>query len=81
MLLAALLERVLLRLASCEGEEQLQQQINALLCPILLKFESTDASVRAKLMEILSHINKARQLCQERSQESTIGTDCMLYRC
>jgi hypothetical protein len=55
----ALLERVLLRLASCEGEEQLQQQINALLCPILLKFETADVNVRSKLMEILSHINKA----------------------
>eukprot|EP00049_Salpingoeca_infusionum_P024422 m.15887 g.15887 ORF g.15887 m.15887 type:complete len:1890 (-) comp6833_c0_seq1:1619-7288(-) len=53
-----LLERVSLRLASCDGSEQLSKQLNALLCPLILKFNTQSAEIRKVLMGIISHVTK-----------------------
>eukprot|EP00040_Diaphanoeca_grandis_P033522 m.205696 g.205696 ORF g.205696 m.205696 type:complete len:976 (-) comp32922_c0_seq1:267-3194(-) len=53
-----LLQGVLLRLASCDTDEKLEAQLKVFLAPVLLKATNPDAQARAKVMEILSHINK-----------------------
>lgn len=58
MFYLALLERVFLRLGSAETDEQLQASIYKFLPPVLLKLSSTQEGVRAKVMELLIHINK-----------------------
>jgi len=52
-----LLERVLMRLAIAEND-QLEKQLNSLLVPVLSKLLSGNEQVRAKVLEILGHINK-----------------------
>lgn len=52
-----LLERVLLKLGLAE-DEQLEQQLNKFLGPVLLKITSPSEDVRKKVMEILTHVNK-----------------------
>lgn len=52
------LENVELKLAMCNTDAQLEKTIQVFLPPVLLKLASTDASVKKKVMEILSHINK-----------------------
>uniref|UniRef100_A0A1B0DQH6 Proteasome component Ecm29 N-terminal domain-containing protein n=1 Tax=Phlebotomus papatasi TaxID=29031 RepID=A0A1B0DQH6_PHLPP len=54
----ALLERVLLRLACADTDEQLQNAVSKFLAPVLLKIVSSDEAVRLKVMEVLTHINK-----------------------
>ncbi|GAB0097179.1 Proteasome-associated protein ECM29 homolog [Sergentomyia squamirostris] len=54
----ALLERVLLRLACADSDEQLENAVNKFLAPVLLKIVSPEESVRLKVMEVLTHINK-----------------------
>lgn len=58
----ALLDRVLLRLTTCEGDEALQAQIDALLCPILLKCPTDSAAVHAKVTSVLKHITEVRHI-------------------
>ncbi|KAI8369986.1 proteasome stabiliser-domain-containing protein [Blakeslea trispora] len=53
-----LLENVELKLALCSSDAQLEKNIQMFLPPVLLKLGSTDAQVKKKVMEILSHINK-----------------------
>ncbi|XP_055694622.1 proteasome-associated protein ECM29 homolog [Lutzomyia longipalpis] len=53
-----LLERVLLRLACADTDEQLQAAVSKFLAPVLLKIVSPEESVRLKVMEVLTHINK-----------------------
>ncbi|XP_059609063.1 proteasome-associated protein ECM29 homolog [Phlebotomus argentipes] len=54
----ALLERVLLRLACADTDEQLENAVSKFLAPVLLKIVSPEESVRLKVMEVLTHINK-----------------------
>eukprot|EP00056_Hartaetosiga_gracilis_P021694 m.25829 g.25829 ORF g.25829 m.25829 type:complete len:1985 (-) comp9214_c0_seq1:83-6037(-) len=56
-----LLDRVLLRIASANTDNETEKQLNALLCPIILKFTSPHPAVKAKLMELLRHINEILQ--------------------
>lgn len=42
---------------------QLSQQLQSLLCPMLLKLASPHQAVKVKLMSALSHINKVGLLC------------------
>lgn len=53
-----LLERVLLKLGLSDTDEQLEQQLNKFLGPVLLKIVSPSEEVRKKVMEILTHVNK-----------------------
>lgn len=53
-----LLERVLLKLGLADTDEQLEQQLNKFLGPVLLKIVSPSEDVRKKVMEILTHVNK-----------------------
>ncbi|CAH1774881.1 unnamed protein product [Owenia fusiformis] len=53
-----LLERVFLRLGSCETDEQLQSNLAKFLVPCLSKISSEFENVRKKVMELLTHINK-----------------------
>jgi proteasome component ECM29 len=53
-----LLERVLLKLGLTETDEQLEQQLNKFLAPVLLKIVSPHEEVRKKVMEIFTHVNK-----------------------
>ena len=53
-----LLERVFMRLATAETDQQLQDNINKFLSPVLLKLNSQNEGVRKKVMELLVHINK-----------------------
>jgi proteasome component ECM29 len=55
---SVLLERVLLKLGLAETDEQLEQQLNKFLGPVLLKIVSPSEEVRKKVMEILTHVNK-----------------------
>lgn len=63
----ALLERVLLKIAMCDTDEKSEAQLKGLLAPILAKAATPSPAARAKLMEILSHINKV--------SKSVPGTD------
>lgn len=53
-----MLERVLLKLGLTDTDEQLEQQLNKFLGPVLLKIVSPSEEVRKKVMEILTHVNK-----------------------
>eukprot|EP00051_Salpingoeca_urceolata_P011781 m.146336 g.146336 ORF g.146336 m.146336 type:complete len:1908 (-) comp17250_c0_seq1:152-5875(-) len=53
-----LLEKVHMRIALCDSDEKLQSQLDKLLAPVLLRIASKDAAVRAKVMELLSHVSK-----------------------
>ena len=55
---SVLLERVLLKLGLTDTDEQLEQQLNKFLGPVLLKIVSPSEEVRKKVMEILTHVNK-----------------------
>ncbi|KAG0303005.1 hypothetical protein BGZ98_007067, partial [Dissophora globulifera] len=53
-----LLDNVELRFALAETDAQLEKTLNTFLCPVLLKLASPAESVRAKVVGILTHINK-----------------------
>ncbi|XP_078353041.1 LOW QUALITY PROTEIN: proteasome adapter and scaffold protein ECM29-like [Oculina patagonica] len=53
-----LLERVFLRVASAETDEQLEKTVNNFLCPLLLKVASPHQEVKNKVMTLLTHLNK-----------------------
>lgn len=55
---AELLERVLLRLGTAETDDQLETAVKKFLTPVLLKITSPSESVRCKVMEVLTHLNK-----------------------
>lgn len=54
----ALLDKVLMRLASADSDENLTAAVNKFLPPCLLKLSSQQEGVRKKVMELLVHINK-----------------------
>lgn len=58
MFFSVLLERVLLKLGLADTDEQLEQQLNKFLAPVLLKITSPSEDVRKKVMEIFTHVNK-----------------------
>ncbi|KAF9962710.1 hypothetical protein BGZ70_007955 [Mortierella alpina] len=53
-----LLDNVELRFALAESDSQLEKTLNTFLCPVLLKLASPTENVRAKVIAILTHINK-----------------------
>ncbi|KAG0278438.1 hypothetical protein BGZ95_004007 [Linnemannia exigua] len=53
-----LLDNVELRFALAESDAQLEKTLNTFLCPVLLKLASPAENVRAKVVGILTHINK-----------------------
>ncbi|XP_058950151.2 proteasome adapter and scaffold protein ECM29 isoform X1 [Pocillopora verrucosa] len=53
-----LLERVFLRVASAESDDQLEKTVKTFLCPLLLKVSSPHQEVKNKVMTILTHLNK-----------------------
>ncbi|KAF9098763.1 hypothetical protein BGX23_005338 [Mortierella sp. AD031] len=53
-----LLDNVELRFALAESDAQLEKTLNTFLCPVLLKLASPAENVRAKVVSILTHINK-----------------------
>ncbi|KAF9951012.1 hypothetical protein BGZ72_007436, partial [Mortierella alpina] len=53
-----LLDNVELRFALAESDPQLEKTLNTFLCPVLLKLASPAENVRAKVIAILTHINK-----------------------
>ncbi|KAG0202738.1 hypothetical protein BGX28_004843 [Mortierella sp. GBA30] len=53
-----LLDNVELRFALAESDIQLEKTLSVFLCPVLLKLASPADSVRAKVIGILTHINK-----------------------
>ncbi|KAF9574748.1 hypothetical protein EC968_005534 [Mortierella alpina] len=53
-----LLDNVELRFALAESDSQLEKTLNTFLCPVLLKLASPTEKVRAKVIAILTHINK-----------------------
>ncbi|KAF9191921.1 hypothetical protein BGZ51_006479 [Haplosporangium sp. Z 767] len=53
-----LLDNVELRFALAETDPQLEKTLNTFLCPVLLKLASPAENVRAKVVGILTHINK-----------------------
>jgi proteasome component ECM29 len=53
-----LLERVFLRLGVAESDSQLEQALAKFLPPVLLKTASTRPAVRAKVLELLTHVSK-----------------------
>lgn len=73
LLPAALLERVLLRLTTCEGDEALEAQIDALLCPILLKCPTDSAAVHAKVTAVLKYITEVRPLFRSPLSAAGVG--------
>ncbi|KAF9960381.1 hypothetical protein BGZ65_012418, partial [Modicella reniformis] len=52
------LHNVELRFALAESDAQLERTLNTFLCPVLLKLASPVENVRAKVVSILTHINK-----------------------
>ncbi|GFS17153.1 proteasome-associated protein ECM29-like protein, partial [Elysia marginata] len=52
----ALVERVFLRIGSAETDEQLQTALGKFLAPLLLKLNSSDETVRSKVLKLLAHI-------------------------
>lgn len=52
----ALLERVLLRLACADTDEQLQNAVSKFLAPVLLKIVSSDEAVRLKVSLMARHL-------------------------
>lgn len=53
-----LLDKVFLRLAMAATDEDRSAFLHSYLPPVLLKFASPHAAVKAKVVEILSHVNK-----------------------
>lgn len=53
-----LVERVFLRVAATDTDEQLQAALEKFLPGLLLKLSSAEESVRTKVMELLVHVNK-----------------------
>lgn len=53
-----LLERVFLRVASAETDEQLEKTVGNFLSPLLLKVASPHQEVKNKVMTLLTHLNK-----------------------
>ncbi|KAG0238428.1 hypothetical protein BGX31_003302 [Mortierella sp. GBA43] len=53
-----LLDNVELRFALAESDVQLEKTLNTFLCPMLLKLASPAENVRAKVIGILTHVNK-----------------------
>ncbi|KAF9277423.1 hypothetical protein BGZ68_009310 [Mortierella alpina] len=53
-----LLDNVELRFALAESDSQLEKTLSTFLCPVLLKLASPAENVRAKVIAILTHINK-----------------------
>ncbi|KAG0050379.1 hypothetical protein BGZ83_004844 [Gryganskiella cystojenkinii] len=53
-----LLDNVELRFALAETDAQLEKTLGTFLCPVLLKLASPVEAVRAKVVGILTHINK-----------------------
>ena len=53
-----LLEKVEMKLALTDSELEFEKQLAVLLCPVLLKLDSTDEAVVNKVIAILSHVNK-----------------------
>ncbi|KAF9918544.1 hypothetical protein BX616_007987 [Lobosporangium transversale] len=53
-----LLDNVELRFALAESDAQLEKTLNTFLCPVLLKLASPAENVRAKVVSILTHINR-----------------------
>ncbi|XP_064476674.1 proteasome adapter and scaffold protein ECM29-like [Ornithodoros turicata] len=53
-----LVERVFLRIAAADTDEQLQNALARFLPPVLLKLSSPQDGVRKKVMELLVHVNK-----------------------
>ncbi|KAI1309120.1 hypothetical protein EDD11_004131 [Mortierella claussenii] len=53
-----LLDNVELRFALAETDAQLEKTLNTFLCPVLLKLASPAENIRAKVVGILTHINK-----------------------
>jgi proteasome component ECM29 len=53
-----LLDRVFLRLALADSDIARSAFLQSYLAPILLKFASPHAKTRAKVLEVLAHINK-----------------------
>ncbi|KAG0376841.1 hypothetical protein BGX24_007138 [Mortierella sp. AD032] len=53
-----LLDNVELRFALADSDAQLEKTLNTFLCPVLLKLASPAENVRAKVVGILTHINK-----------------------
>ncbi|XP_020604939.1 proteasome-associated protein ECM29 homolog [Orbicella faveolata] len=53
-----LLERVFLRVASAETDDQLEKTVKTFLCPLLLKVASPHQEVKNKVMTLLTHLNK-----------------------
>ena len=53
-----LLDRVFLRLAMAADDAARTELLQAYLAPVLLKFASPHAKSRAKVIEILAHVNK-----------------------
>ncbi|XP_072162436.1 proteasome adapter and scaffold protein ECM29 isoform X3 [Bemisia tabaci] len=53
-----LLERVFLRVGSADSEEQLANCISKFLAPVLLKLSTSHDTVRNKVVELLTHLNK-----------------------
>lgn len=56
--LLELLERVLFRLGTSDSDDQLEKAVLKFLTPVLLKITSPIETVRCKVMEILTHVNK-----------------------
>lgn len=52
----ALVERVFLRIGSAESDEELQTALGKFLAPLLLKLNSSDETVRSKVLKLLAHI-------------------------
>ncbi|XP_044163962.1 proteasome adapter and scaffold protein ECM29-like isoform X2 [Acropora millepora] len=53
-----LLERVFLRVASAETDEQLERTVGTFLSPLLLKVASPHQDVKNKVVTLLTHLNK-----------------------
>lgn len=47
-----------MKLGLADTDEQLEQQLNKFLAPVLLKITSPNEDVRKKVMEIFTHVNK-----------------------
>ncbi|KAL7736336.1 hypothetical protein ACLKA6_014807 [Drosophila palustris] len=53
-----LLERVLLRLGNADTDEKLENTVGKFLTPVILKINSPHNVVRAKVVEVLTHIKR-----------------------
>ncbi|XP_037942539.1 proteasome-associated protein ECM29 homolog [Teleopsis dalmanni] len=53
-----LLERVLFRLGAADTDEKLESTVGRFLTPVILKITSPNENVRAKVIEVLTHIKR-----------------------